>query len=338
MEGMIWWTTTSFFFFLFFFFFLVVTTFLFFPFPSPLGLQPASRPPTPTSVPTYCSSQSSNCTILSNRDFDQGTMWISKGASSVSECCDLCTAAASIGCVCAAYSGTTCYFKNATQCSIPEYNQGVTSVWPAGSGPVPPLPPPGEKCDMSLLPFKETHGYYQHGEGFKTVNSPSGNLQPFAANVPPALPPFSKGGNGCPGTYASEFGAVAISSFESMAPTLDPTNWGLHAPPMSQRNYAVDNFVTAYTNIAWPQAFDNVTGAAPFKKQLYWAMLAQAIWVKSDIEARRAQNTWGTITWQFNEIWPTGGWGSIGMINCIYYFGYMNDSFFFLLPTFSFLL
>ena len=54
-----------------------------------------------------------------------------------------------------------------------------------------------------------------------------------------------------------------------------------------------------------------MTGKAPFQKQLYWQMLAQALWVKSDIEGRRAQNAWGTITWQFNEIWPTGGWGSI---------------------------
>lgn len=50
---------------------------------------------------------------------------------------------------------------------------------------------------------------------------------------------------------------------------------------------------------------------AYLQKQLYWQMLAQALWVKSDIEGRRGQNAWGTITWQFNEIWPTGGWGSI---------------------------
>ena len=93
-----------------------------------------------------------------------------------------------------------------------------------------------------------------------------------------------------------------MSSFESLAPTLNPGDWGLHTAPMAQRNYALDNFVTAYTNIQWPQAFENVTGEATFKKHLYFAQLAQALWVKSDIEGRRAQNTFGTITWQFNEM------------------------------------
>ena len=25
----------------------------------------------------------------------------------------------------------------------------------------------------------------------------------------------------------------------------------------------------------------------------------------------RAKNVWGLLAWQFNEVWPTGGWGSI---------------------------
>jgi len=33
--------------------------------------------------------------------------------------------------------------------------------------------------------------------------------------------------------------------------------------------------------------------------------------LKSDIEGRRSWNEWAVITWQINEIWPTGGWGSI---------------------------
>ena len=33
--------------------------------------------------------------------------------------------------------------------------------------------------------------------------------------------------------------------------------------------------------------------------------------MKSNIEARRAQNQIGIIVWQLNEIWPTGGWGSV---------------------------
>ena len=159
---------------------------------------------------------------------------------------------------------------------------------------------------MSLQPFHETHGYYQHGEGFKTVNS-GATLQSFSPNVPPSMPAPFLGGPQCPGTFASEFGAVAMSSFESMSPTLAAEHWGLHAPPMTERNYAADNFLTSYTNIAWPEAFDNQTGAAVFQKQLYYAMLGQALFVKSDIEGRRGQNSWGVITWQFGEVWPTGG-------------------------------
>lgn len=30
-----------------------------------------------------------------------------------------------------------------------------------------------------------------------------------------------------------------------------------------------------------------------------------------NIEERRSKNEFGIIVWQFNEIWPTGGWGSI---------------------------
>ena len=33
--------------------------------------------------------------------------------------------------------------------------------------------------------------------------------------------------------------------------------------------------------------------------------------LKSDIETRRGKNEIGMLVWQFNEIWPTGGWGSI---------------------------
>jgi hypothetical protein len=33
--------------------------------------------------------------------------------------------------------------------------------------------------------------------------------------------------------------------------------------------------------------------------------------MKSDIETRKSQNQIGHILWQLNEIWPTGGWGSL---------------------------
>ena len=55
----------------------------------------------------------------------------------------------------------------------------------------------------------------------------------------------------------------------------------------------------------------DMVGAEAFKKQLYQCTLAQALGVKSDIEVRRSTNTFGLLTWQLNEIWPTGGWGSL---------------------------
>jgi hypothetical protein len=82
----------------------------------------------------------------------------------------------------------------------------------AGTEPV--LPPLGG-CNTGLQ--METHGYYQHGEGFITVNSKA-PLSPFSPNVPPKLDRSYKLGTDCPGTYASEFGASAWSSFESVPP------------------------------------------------------------------------------------------------------------------------
>ena len=51
----------------------------------------------------------------------------------------------------------------------------------------------------------ETHGPYQHGSGFKTVNAPNPALQPFAANIPPSASNASIG-VAFPGHFASEFG------------------------------------------------------------------------------------------------------------------------------------
>jgi len=48
-----------------------------------------------------------------------------------------------------------------------------------------------------------------------------------------------------------------------------------------------------------------------FKRQLYQCLIGNALELKSDIETRRSSNEMGTVTWQLNEIWPTGGWGSI---------------------------
>lgn len=53
------------------------------------------------------------------------------------------------------------------------------------------------------------------------------------------------------------------------------------------------------------------SGEVALKRQLYQCMLAQTLSMKSVIELQRASNTFGLLTWQLNEIWPTGGWGSL---------------------------
>jgi len=120
-----------------------------------------------------------------------------------------------------------------------------------------------------------------------------------------------------------------MSSFESMSAYLSQPHWGVHGggPPdsctidpgnnnhctgsnvMAQRNYPCDNFIIVYFG-GNDSVLDQV-GEFPFKRQLYQCMIGQALQMKSSMESHRATNQFGTMIWQLNEIWPTGGWGSI---------------------------
>lgn len=156
----------------------------------------------------------------------------------------------------------------------------------------------------------ETHGPYQHGAGFKTVNG-DGNIDLFPTNLPPNLLAWNAAyGAAASGTYASEFGCSVFSSFESMAPTLPPSAWSAHSEQMVQRNYPTDNIVQVYFGAA-AAAQLNETGTFALQRATYLATLGSAIQQKSDNEVRRSGNAYGTITWQLGEIWPTGGWGSL---------------------------
>ncbi|CAE7551663.1 MANBA [Symbiodinium sp. CCMP2592] len=174
----------------------------------------------------------------------------------------------------------------------------------------------------------EVHGYYQHGNGFPTMNGEI-KMHPFKANLPIKVSTASTGLDHR-SIFASEFGAVVMSSFESMAPTLAPEHWGLHAGQssdtckydvrdhnqcqgsnvMAQRNYPCDNLINAYFG-DHSDSYFNKTGEDIFKQQLYQCMLSQALILKADIETRRSSNQFGCLVWQLNEIWPTGGWGSL---------------------------
>eukprot|EP00931_Biecheleriopsis_adriatica_P063878 TRINITY_DN38765_c0_g1_i1.p1 TRINITY_DN38765_c0_g1~~TRINITY_DN38765_c0_g1_i1.p1 ORF type:complete len:936 (-),score=124.19 TRINITY_DN38765_c0_g1_i1:136-2943(-) len=179
----------------------------------------------------------------------------------------------------------------------------------------------------------ERHGAYFNGNGWQAVNqAPANKLLIRETNLPvPLAQEFT--GLGLPSVFTSEFGASVFSSFESMSPTLAQEHWGVHggAPEddctegdtttsfwkickhgnvMAQRNYPCDNLILGYFGRDKSEQLE-ATGKSAFKRQLWQCMIAQALALKSDIEARRAQNTFGIVTWQLNEIWPTGGWGSL---------------------------
>jgi len=174
----------------------------------------------------------------------------------------------------------------------------------------------------------EVHGPYVHGGGFPAVNGDDTG-EPAEAKLPITIDPKPEEmGMTKPSVFASEFGTGGVmSSFESMSATLVPEHWSLHGggPPdkcsdgfnrkcegknvMAQRNYPCDSIIKAYfqTESAY---FDKV-GENDFQRQLYQCMIAQALHMKSIIEERRSKNELGHLVWQLNEIWPTGGWGSL---------------------------
>ena len=178
-------------------------------------------------------------------------------------------------------------------------------------------------------PKFETHGPYAHGSGFPQVNGPS-LLIPLDSDLPVTLSSNKNIQMGISekNVFASEFGCVTMSSFESMSPTLDPLHWSLHGGDvpadtcsgtftktckggnaMAQRNYPCDNVIDAYFDTSGTYFTD--VGKVPFQKGLYHCMLGQALEMKSNIETRKSTNQIGHILWQLNEIWPTGGWGSL---------------------------
>ena len=241
------------------------------------------------------------CQTIAGIDYNNGFKGKSPKAATADECCALCVAAPKDCWAATLYHGV-CYFKPAGGT-----NQAAGSdtlvVFPNGHTP-PPLPPH----------TIETHGPYQHGAGFLTRNGKA-TLDLFPANIPPTLHTETAApgafGPQQRGTYASEFGASVFSSFESMAPTLDPaTDWSAHATVMKERNYPADNFVQVYFGTR-ARASLNASGALAMQRVCWFQMIAQMLQQKSDIEARRSANAQGTVTWQLNEIWPTGGWGSL---------------------------
>merc|ERR1740121_939380 len=202
------------------------------------------------------------------------------------------------------------------------------SGWKSGVRKLDSLPT-GEALVTGSSYSIEEHGDYSKGRGMGAVNSPSGDGGAMRVLIPTNVQKKSTGPQ-FKNRFASEFGSTVLSSFESMSETLAEEHWGLHAGQedakchevfgndhecagdnvMAQRNYPCDNFIEGYFGEQGKDYY-NQTGEAVFKKQLYQCMLSQALHMKGDIEARRAHNQFGCLTWQLNEIWPTGGWGSL---------------------------
>ena len=186
----------------------------------------------------------------------------------------------------------------------------------------------------------EVHGPYLRSSGYASVDGLGGASLGVDTRIPLPLPPRNDSraarGIGAPGRLVSEVGAVGMPSFESLAPSLSPEHWALHggapparcarkrcvgANPMAQRNYPCDSILDAYfggggggTTFFGGQtreAFANVTGRRPFSRQLYLCAVGSALWMKAAVELHRARNEMGILSWQLNDQWPTGGWGSL---------------------------
>jgi len=78
---------------------------------------------------------------------------------------------------------------------------------------------------------------------------------------------------------------------------------------MAERNYPCDNLVIVY--FGGTQADLDAVGESAFKKQLFQCLIGQALVLKGYISQHHNTNTFGLQIWQLNEIWPTGGWGTI---------------------------
>ncbi len=203
---------------------------------------------------------------------------------------------------------------------------GVARLWATPDGT------PLQARDPGTI---EAHGPYIRGGGFPAVNGVT-NYEPVATSEV-----FDEASVGLSraSTFVSEFGAVAWSSPESLASTLSPRYRSLfgNQPPdvcegagfpnvcrggnvLARRNYPCANFVGSFFG---PSADYLRPGSTPpalvaylnasrhFTASLYQCGLASAFLVKNLVEAHRSRNELGHLVWQLNEVWPTGGWGSL---------------------------
>lgn len=198
------------------------------------------------------------------------------------------------------------------------------------------------QCGLHGCSTAEHHGPYAGGSGWFTNEKGAPNLPyhdspvwrplvrtdpnlPAGANKtlaecplwnrsiePVAQCRFARGGVGPShqGSFTSEFGAVAMPSFESLAASLLPQHYSLHSPPMAERNWPADGAVASYFGDR-ARLHLNDSGVRALQRSCYQSQLAQALNIKSQVELLRSSNSWGALTWQLNDVYPSGSWGSL---------------------------
>ena len=133
-------------------------------------------------------------------------------------CCALC--ASTPRCALANYQSGGCQLIEPPW-AVLSRDQSALVLFPSGSTEVPAPVPRANSI--------EQHGPYLGGGGWPTVNGHGFPPSPFDPGLPPALPGCgSASGVRARGQFTSEFGVGQPASFESMAPTLNPTYWGMH--------------------------------------------------------------------------------------------------------------
>ena len=209
---------------------------------SPLGLLPNARPP----LPPRALGAAAECTFMSETDIDGDGIppWSTLGKDAA-DCCAQCSAMQpSCAGVVFAPDGS-CWLK--ADGGTPVSRSNRTSCFPV---------------DHKVKHTIEVHGPYQHGGGTPAVNGGgTSDLNLFPSGYPLSVDSSVSMGLQFESQAATEFGGSVWSSFESMAPTLAPSHWGIHggSPPdtcsggfeadcngtnvMAQRNYPTDNYL-----------------------------------------------------------------------------------------------
>ena len=70
----------------------------------------------------------------------------------------------------------------------------------------------------------------------------------------------------------------------------------------AQRNHNVSAIIGTFFGVDAVEQMQQV-GREAFQRQLYQSMIAQMLFMKVTIESYRSSNGWGTLFWQYNDIW-----------------------------------